>query len=33
MHTKDDIDTTNKNMLAQFARQEENLAEIAWKLD
>ena len=31
--TKDDIDTTNKNMQAQFARQEEKIAEIARKLD
>ena len=30
--TKDDIDTT-KNMQAQFARQEEKIAEIARKLD
>ena len=28
MATKDDIDTTNKNMQAQFARQEEKIAEI-----
>ena len=29
----DRIDTTNKNMQAQFARQEEKIAEIARKLD
>ena len=28
MVTKDDINTTNKNMQAQFARQEEKFAEI-----
>lgn len=28
MATKDDINTTNKNMQAQFARQEEKFAEI-----
>ena len=40
MATKDDIndlsdriETTNKNMQAQFARQEEKIAEIARKLD
>ena len=40
MATKDDInelsdriDTTNKNMQAQFARQEEKIADIARKLD
>ena len=29
----DRIDTTNKNMQAQFSRQEEKIAEIARKLD
>ncbi len=28
MATKDDIDTTNKNMQAQFAQQEKKIAEI-----
>ena len=33
MATKDDIDTTNKNMRAQFARQEERIDSLSRDID